>query len=81
MTTLLTRRITTMTELRDPQKVLDAAQGQPVAVLKNSKPVAYLVPIEATERAHRAATLEEVRAHLAESRARVQPVLDWLKDK
>ena len=30
---------------------------------------------------HRPATMEEVMAHLRETRASVQPVLDYLKDK
>jgi antitoxin StbD len=83
MTRLLTTEIATMTEMRDPQKVLDRARGRPVAVLKNSKLVAYFVPAEAvaTDGEHRVATVEEVLAHLRESRARVQPVLDYLKDK
>lgn len=83
MTRLLTTEIATMTEMRDPQKVLDRARGKPVAVLKNSKLVGYFVPAEAvaTDGEHRVATVEEVLAHLRESRARVQPVLDYLKDK
>lgn len=83
MTRLLTRNIATMTELRDPQKVLDAANGEPVAVLKNSKLVAYLVPAERTGEAagHRVATMEEVRKALRDTRAEVQPVLDRLRDK
>ena len=83
MTRLLTRNIATMTELRDPQKVLDAAKGEPVAILKNSKLVAYLVPAErvAEEPGHRVATMEEVLEHLRKSRERVQPVLDYLRDK
>jgi antitoxin StbD len=83
MTRLLTTEIATMTEMRDPQKVLDRARGRPVAVLKNSKLVGYFVPAEAvaTDGEHRVATVEEVLAHLRESRARVQPVLDYLKDK
>ena len=47
MTRLLTTEIATMTELREPQKVLDRAKGRPVAIMKNSKLVAYLVPAEA----------------------------------
>lgn len=83
MTRLLTRNIATMTELRDPQKVLDAAKGEPVAILKNSKLVAYLVPAErvAEEPGHRAATLEEVLESMERRRAVNQPVLDWLRDK
>lgn len=83
MTRLLAKRIASMTELRDPQKVLDAAQGEPVAILKNSKLVAYLVPAERTgdQAGHRAATREEVMDSLARRRATNQPVLDWLRDR
>ena len=83
MTRLLTRNIATMTELRDPQKVLDAAKGEPVAILKNSKVVAYMVPAERVAAApeHRYATMEEVMESVVRRRAVNQPVLDWLRDK
>ncbi|MBS0565764.1 MAG: hypothetical protein JSR87_15220 [Proteobacteria bacterium] len=83
MTTLLTNQIATITELREPQKVLDRAHGKPVAILKNSQVVAYLVPVEAAQglEGHRPVTMEEVMAHLRDTRERVQPVLDYLKDK
>ena len=82
MTRLATPNICTMTELREPQKVLDRANGQPVAILKNSALVGYLVPAEAVDQTeHRVATLEEVMEVLENSRARVQPVLDYLRDK
>jgi antitoxin StbD len=83
MASLLTRQIATITDLREPQKVLDAAGGKPVAILKNSKPVAYVVPIEHIEQAPtwRYATDEEVQHYLDASRDRVQPVLDYLRDK
>lgn len=83
MTRILARHIATMTELRDPQKVLDAAGGEPVAILKNSKVVAYMVPAERVAAApeHRYATMAELEAHLQATQAEVQPVLDWLRDK
>ena len=83
MTTLLTNQIATMTELREPQKVLDRAHGKPVAILKNSAVVAYLVPVEAAQglEGHRYATREEVMASLERTRERAQPVLDYLRDK
>ncbi len=82
MTRLLTPQICTMTELREPQKVLDRAGGQPVAILKNSALVGYLVPAEAIGTTdHRPATLEEVMESLARRRDINQPVLDYLKDK
>ncbi len=82
MTRLLTRNICTMTELREPQKVLDRAGGEPVAVLKNSRCVAYLVPEESTRGDdHEPLTMADLRDILARTRARSQPVLDYLKDK
>lgn len=83
MATLLTRQIATATELREPQKVLDRAGGKPVAILKNSQPVGYFVPVEHIENAptHRPGTMEEFQHYLEASRDRVQPVLDYLKDK
>jgi antitoxin StbD len=83
MATLLTKQIATITELREPQKVLDAAGGKPVAILKNSQLVAYLVPAEAAAGldGHRYATRDEVMASLERTRERAQPVLDYLRDK
>ena len=82
MTRLLTPHIATMTELREPQKVFDRANGKPVAILKNSAVVGYLVPNEAVDHGnHRVATLEEVMESLERRRAVNQPVLDYLRDK
>ena len=61
MTRLLTQHIATMTELREPHKVLERAGGKPVAILKNSQVVGYLVPQEAVEAVDaRVATMDEV---------------------
>lgn len=83
MTRLLTNEIASITELREPQKVLARANGQPVAILKNSQLVAYLVPAEALEEpeGQRYATRDEVMEILARRRGIDQPVLDYLKDK
>lgn len=82
MTRLATPNICTMTELREPQKVFDRANGQPVAILKNSALVGYLVPAEAMDQGeHRVATLEEVMESLNRRREINQPVLDYLRDK
>lgn len=82
MTRLLTPHIATMTEMREPHKVLERSGGKPVAILKNSALVGYLVPEAAVNKAeHRAVTMEEVREILDRTRTQVQPVLDYLKDK
>lgn len=82
MTRLLTPHIATMTELREPHKVLERSNGQPVAILKNSALVGYLVPAEAISNTeHRMATVDEVKESLARRRDVNQPVLHYLKDK
>ncbi len=82
MTRLLTPHIATMTELREPHKVLERANGQPVAILKNSALVGYFVPAEAISNTeHQTATLDEVKQSLAHRRVVNQPVLTYLKDK
>ncbi|MEM6729184.1 MAG: hypothetical protein AAF618_11845 [Pseudomonadota bacterium] len=83
MTRLLTTEIATMTEMREPQKVLDRAKGRPVAVMKNSKLVGYFVPEEAMPKPgqHRYVTADEVLKHLEATRDKVKPVIDYLRDK
>ena len=82
MTRLLTNHIATMTEMREPHKVLERSGGKPVAILRNSAVVGYFVPAEAVNKIEtRVATLEEVMAHIEATRAEVQPVLDYLRDK
>lgn len=82
MTRLHTNQICTMTELREPQKVLDRAGGKPVAIMKNSRCIGYIVPNEATLDGEPVyATHDDLTAYLQRSRPRLQPVLDYLKDK
>ncbi|MBM1310845.1 hypothetical protein JQT66_11435 [Sulfitobacter mediterraneus] len=82
MTRILTNHIATMTEMREPHKVLERSGGKPVAIMKNSKCVGYFVPAEATlQEEPRYATLDEVMQSIAATRDQTQPVLDYLKDK
>ena len=82
MKRLHTNQICTMTELREPQKVFDQAGGKPVAIMKNSKCIGYLVPEDATlQDAPRYATMDEVMNSLRDRKEHNQAVLDYLKDK
>jgi len=82
MTRILTNHIATMTEMREPHKVLERSGGKPVAIMKNSKCVGYFVSAEATlQEEPRYATLDEVMQSMARRRDVNQPVLDYLKDK
>jgi antitoxin StbD len=82
MAILLTRHIASMTEMREPHKVLEKSGGEPVAVLKNSALVGYFVPAEAisTEQ-HRTASMEEIGHSLKSRKTITQSVLAYLKDK
>ena len=82
MTRILTNHIATMTEMREPHKVLERSGGKPVAIMKNSRCVGYFVPVEATlQDEPRTATMDEVMEAIQRTRAQSQPVLDYLKDK
>jgi antitoxin StbD len=82
MTKLLTPHIATMTEMREPHKVLERSGGNPVAVLKNSALVGYFVPADAVQETEsRVATRDEVLGSLKRRKDVNQPVLDYLKDK
>jgi len=48
--TLLTKKTISVTELREPKKVIDKAGSQPVAVLNRSNVVGYFVPVSAVEK-------------------------------
>ena len=82
MTTQLTRNIATMTEMREPHKVLKRSGGELVAILRNSALVGYFVPAEAiSNEQHRSASIEEIRHSLKSRKSITQPVLDYLKYK
>ena len=82
MARIHTKHIATMTEMREPHKVLAKSNGKPVAILKNSQVVGYFVPEEATDQIEtRVASTDEVKAILKRRKKIDQPVLDYLKDK
>ena len=82
MTRLLTNHIATMTELREPHKVLERSGGKPVAILRNSALVGYLVPEAAAGLDHHRQMDDAVLDRLlADTQSEVQPVLDYLRDK
>ena len=74
MARLLTNQIVTITEMREPHKVLERAGYQPVAILKNSKCIGYLVPEEAV-------SLEDVNAASSSElqMSLLRPSRDWLR--
>ena len=66
---LLTHKTVSLTELRDPAKVLEKAGSTPVAVLNRNKVVGYFVPQAAVEPLEfEAATEDEVLEALQQCR-------------
>ena len=81
MTKLLTRHIATMTEMREPHKVLERAGGEPVAILRNSALVGYFVPAESVSEADHSAATDEAVQTLIEQRVKAnRAVLTFLRD-
>jgi antitoxin StbD len=79
---LLTHRTVSLTELRDPAKVLEQAGSSPVAVMNRNKVVGYFVPVDAVEGfTVREASVEYTLQQFEAQRARLAPALDYLKDK
>jgi hypothetical protein len=79
---LLTHRTVSLTELRDPAKVLEKAGSTPVAVLNRNKVVGYFVPAAAVETlSFEPASQADLLAAMASVHDEMKPVLDYLKDK
>ncbi len=82
METLLTNQIVSMTELREPAKVLSQANGKPVAVMNRNQVVGYFVPIEAVESIKfEDSSLDRVKDILSKRLPAVAKVLKYLEDK
>ena len=82
METLLTKKTVSVTELREPKKVLESAGSQPVAVLNRSNVVGYFVPATAVEKLEYSAVSDaEVGALLDSLDDNIRAVNQYLKDR
>ena len=82
MERILANKTVSLTELRDPAKVLAAAGGSPVAVLNRSNVVGYFVPKSAVDNVtFRHADTVDVNETVDESIEQNKKLLDYLKDK
>ena len=79
---LLSNRFVSITELREPNKVINQAGDNPVAIMRNNKCIGYFVPETLIEdvQAIPADRVELVQA-LKRTRKEDQPILEALKDK
>ncbi len=82
MENLLTNKTASLTELRDPKSVIKKAGGKPVAILNRNKLEGYFVPASAVRKiSFELADPDEVDAAIAKRKDKIQPILDYLKDK
>ena len=79
---LLTNKIASLTELRDPKKVIDQAGDKPVAIMNRNQLEGYFVPASAVNKIEfKLADHDEVIAVAKKRLAEIQPILEYLKDK
>lgn len=82
MENLLTNKTASLTELRDPKKVIEKAGGKPVAILNRNQLEGYFVPAAAVGKVEfEPAEHEEIITLLNQRKTKLQSTLDYLKDK
>jgi hypothetical protein len=79
---LLTNKTASLTELRNPKKVIDQAGGKPVAILNRDQVEGYFVPASAVDKLNfEKAAPNEATAVFNKRKNKLQPILDYLQDK
>jgi antitoxin StbD len=82
MENLLTPLTASLTELREPNKVIARAGNQPVAILNRNEAIGYFVPKSAVADIELTlASNDQVKTFLKNKLPKIEHVLDYLKDK
>jgi len=82
MENLLTNKTASLTELRDPKKVIEKAGDKPVAILNRNQLEGYFVPASAVAKiVFTPADSGDVSGLLRKRHSHLKPTLDYLKDK
>ena len=82
MQTLDTLHIASITELREPMKVLEAANGKPIAILKNNQHVATLTPAPVADVPRTEAISVDAALEIFNQRRDIdQPIYDYLRTR
>jgi antitoxin StbD len=82
MEVLLTKLTASLTELREPNKVIAKAGNQPVAILNRNEAIGYFVPKGALSDVEvKVATDAQIESFLNEELYKIDHVLEYLKDK
>lgn len=70
-----------LTDLRDPMKVIKAAGNEPVAIMNRNQVIGYFVPESRTEVSYSYLPEDEFEKLLPEVLEKGKPVFEYLKDK
>ena len=70
-----------LTDLRDPMKVIAAAGNDPVAIMNRNKVIGYFVPEARTNISYSYLEKAEFEKLLPQVLKKAKPVLEYLKDK
>ena len=82
MQNLLTNKTASLTELRNPKKVIKQAGGKPVAILNRDHLEGYFVPASAVEiLSFETTEAGEAATKLKNRRQQLTATLDYRKDK
>lgn len=82
MQNLLTNKTASLTELRNPKKVIKQAGGKPVAILNRDHLEGYFVPASAVEKlSFEAAEPGEAVTEFKNRKKKLAATLEYLKDK
>ena len=82
MQNLLTNKTASLTELRNPKKVIKQAGGKPVAIMNRDRLEGYFVPASAVEIMNFEATQPgDAVKSLNNRKSQLAATLDHLKDK
>ena len=82
MQNLLTNKTASLTELRNPKKVIEQAGGKPVAILNRDRVEGYFVPASAVGKINFEKTgPNEAGTAFKKRKNMLKPTLDYLKDK
>ena len=82
MEVLLTSLTASLTELREPNKVIAKAGNQPVAILNRNEAIGYFVPKSAVSEIEIiGASQQQIDDFIHNDLNKIEHVLEYLKDK
>jgi len=82
MQKILTHQSASITELREPNKVIDQAGNEPVAIMNRNIVVGYFVPASKVDTVDlQLASSQDVKKALKKRKKVMKPVNTYLRDK